>query len=409
MNAPPNGPLYRSDTNEQSTINQIGASYGGPAARFSQAVMMPAVVQSASTSPAMAIDVDCGHLPHFHDDIWARPPAAPVSRASQHMRQHHQSSTECDSPIDTRHGYNRYGHPERQQAAYPTQQTDQQMDYAPPHPAYSSPTAISSESPYYHHRQQNVPSAATRAAPVAAAQGQGVPIPSAPFANAGPPGVGVQFYPTPSQSSTYPSPLPHPYGYTCPYNPRQGGHASWVRMRNGVGCWSGLVSYRFLLPFLFFLPPILVYFFARLIFLIREFYDGGIPMLTTFPFYRANFTLHQHHSQYHIQIHCYYYYNSAYILLQSFIPISLAFLLALSFHFTFLLLVPPFFRFNRLPHMNYISTLGISFFFQSAICNHNTYFRPTNHFWYPTSQRNLALHKHHYWYITSEKNSYSFN
>ena len=247
MNAPPNGPLYNS-TNGHS---QIAASYGGPAARFlqqPQAVIMPAVVQSASTSPAMAIDVDCGHLPHFHDDIWARPPAAPVSRVSNQMRsqqQQQQSSTECDSPVDTRHGYNRYGHPEHHQAdtrMYATQETDQQMDYAPPHPAYSSPNVISSGSPYYHHRQEHVPSAATRAPPVAvnaAAQGQGhlrVPVPSAPFANAGPPGVGVQFYPTPSQSSSYPSPLPHPYGYTTPYNPRQGGHASWMRMRNGVGC-----------------------------------------------------------------------------------------------------------------------------------------------------------------------------
>lgn len=244
MNAPPNGPLYNSDA---STTNQITASYGGPTARFlqqSQAVMMPAVVQSASTSPAMAIDVDCGHLPHFHDDIWARPPAAPVSRVSQHVRsqQQQQPSTECNSPVDTRHGY-RYGHSEQQHAdtrMYPTQQTDQHMDYAPPHAAYSSPIVISSGSPYYDHRQQHVPSAAPRAAPVAvAAAAQGghvrVPVPSAPFANAGPPGVGVQFYPTPSQSSTYPSPLPHPYGYT-PYNPRQGGHASWVRMRNGVGC-----------------------------------------------------------------------------------------------------------------------------------------------------------------------------
>ena len=248
MNAPPRGPLYN-DTNGHSTINHVGASYGGPAARFlqqPQAVMIPAVVQSASTSPAMAIDVQCGHLPHFHDDIWARPPAAPVSRTSQQMRSQQEqqhSSTECDSPVYSRHDYNRYGHSEQQQAdtrVYPTQQTDEQMDYAPPHPAYSSPTVISSGSPYYHHRQEHVPSSATRAAPAAVtAEGQGpmrVPVPSAPFANAGPPGVGVQFYPTPSQSSTYPSTLPHPYGYTGPYNPRQGGHASWVRMRNGVGC-----------------------------------------------------------------------------------------------------------------------------------------------------------------------------
>jgi hypothetical protein len=244
MNAPPNGPLYNSDSNGQSTINHIAAAYGGPVARCFQP-MMPAVVQSASTSPAMAIDVDCGHLPHFHDDIWARPPAAPVSRVSQHMRsQQQQQLHDSDSPIDTRHGY-RYGHSEHQQTdtrMYQTQQTDQQMDYVPSHPAYSSPLAISSGSPYYHHRQQHVPSAASRAPPVvvtAATQGQGhvrVPVPSAPFANAGPPGVGVQFYPTPAQSSTYPSPLPHPYGYTYPYNHRQGGHASWVRMRNGVGC-----------------------------------------------------------------------------------------------------------------------------------------------------------------------------
>jgi hypothetical protein len=160
---------------------------------------------------------------------------------------------------------------------YTTQQTDQQMDYAPPHPAYSSPTVVSSGSPYYHHRQQHVPSAATRAAPVtvtAATQGQGqlrVPVPSAPFANAGPPGVGVQFYPTPSQSSSYLSPLPHPYGYTCPYNPRQGGHASWVRMRNGVGCWSGLLSYPYVVCFLFFYLVLYFAFPARL-----HFFDMSI-------------------------------------------------------------------------------------------------------------------------------------
>jgi len=227
MNAPPNGPLYNSEANGQSMVNHIAAPYGG-STRFFQQVMMPAVVHSASTSPALAIDVDCGHLPRFHDDVWARPPAAPVSRG------HVSTQSSRDSPVDTRHGYG-YGYSTEQQQqqadTYSTQQTDQQMDYAPSHPGYSSPVS----SGYY--------SAATGTAPatVPAQQQQQqqhvrIPVPSAPFANAGPPGVGVQFYPTPSQGSTYPPPLPHSYGYTYPYNPRQGGHASWVRMRSGVGC-----------------------------------------------------------------------------------------------------------------------------------------------------------------------------
>lgn len=413
MNAPPSGPLYN-DTN--STINHIGASYGGPAARFlqqPQTVMIPAVVQSASTSPAMAIDVDCGHLPHFHDDIWARPPAAPVSRVSQQIRsqqqEQQQSSTECDSPVYSRHDYNRYGHSEQQQVdtrVYPTQQTDERMDYPPPHPAYSSPTVISSGSPYYHHRQEHVPSATTRAAPVAvtaAVEGQGhmrVPVPSAPFANAGPPGVGVQFYPTPSQSSTYTSTLPHPYGYTCPYNPRQGGHASWVRMRNGVGCWSGLESYPFLLYFSFSsylglfcvsCPPAC------------EFYDGSIPMLTTFSFDRL-------------------------IIIHSIIYNPLLLLLQLSIH-TITIIHPHLIGISPL-HCHSISLLFFGFFpffgchiwtpfrrmayyffLQSAICSHNTLFSTLQIFFLVL---NIATQigitqTPLLWYITSEKISYSFD
>lgn len=245
MNAPPNGPLYNSDADRQNTgVNHINTAapqvhpYGGPAARFlqqPQLSMMPTVVQSASTSPAMAIDVDIeyGHLPHFHDDVWARPPAAPVSRVSQvssGQQRQHPSNRECDSPS---YGYG-YGYSTEQQQSdtrmYSTQQTDDQIDYTH---AYSSPVDdMSSRSPCYPHCQQHQhhPSAPQQQQHIR------VPVPPAPFANAGPPGVGAQFYPTPSQSSTYPPPLSHTYGYPYPHNPRQGGHASWVRMRNDVGC-----------------------------------------------------------------------------------------------------------------------------------------------------------------------------
>ncbi|KAF8798210.1 hypothetical protein BYT27DRAFT_7264816 [Phlegmacium glaucopus] len=264
MNAPPNGPLYDTEVNGHSTLNQITVapqthSYSGAAARFlqqPQVVMMPAVVQSASTSPAMAMgmeDVECGHLPYFHDDVWARPPAAPIVRVSQQLssqeQQQQQSGRECDR-IDT-YGYGYDYTTEQQQEdlpMYAAQQPDsQQMDYAPTRHVYpSSPvqetSSASSHSaapaPYYHrHRQHQHHPAGTASVTVSAQQEQHerVPVPSAPFANAGPPGVGVQFYPTPSQSSTYPPPLVHAYGYTYPHNPRQGGHASWVRMRNGVG------------------------------------------------------------------------------------------------------------------------------------------------------------------------------
>ena len=372
MNAPPNGPLYNSDANGH-TANHIAAPYGATA-RFlqqPQVAMMPAVVQSASTSPAMAIDVDCGHLPHFHDDVWARPPAAPVSRVSEHVST--QSSRECDSPIDTRHGYG-YGYSTEQQQAdtYPTQQTDHQMDYAPPHPAYSSPVdAMSSGSPYYHHRrQQHHPSAATRAAPVATPiptqqqqQHDRVPVPSAPFANAGPPGVGVQFYPTPSQSSTYPPPPSHPYGYTYPYNPRQGGHASWVRMRTGVGCWSGCyLAFPDLGPFFFFLHA-----FLDTMWILRR---GHliVPSYVNILHYFFHSTetdsepvvlfINLIHTKHTDTIHCYYYYHSAYILVQCFIPTSLAFSPS-HYHFiSSMQLIFFWVPFFRLPHWSpHLSTI----------------------------------------------------
>lgn len=269
MNAPPNGPLYNTEGNGHSTVNHITTapqvhSYGGAAARFLQqphVVMIPAVVQSASTSPAMAIgmeDVECGHLPHFHDDVWARPPAAPVARVSQQVSSQQQPGRECDSPVDTGYGYGYEYSTEQQQEdvpMYSTQQPDpQQMDYAPAHHMYSSSpvdgtssgSSASSHSaapaPYYHHQRQHQhhPSAPTSTVSVTVPEQREqhlrVPVPSATFANAGPPGVGVHFYPTPSQSSMYPPPLAHAYGYTYPHNPRQGGHASWLRMRNGVGC-----------------------------------------------------------------------------------------------------------------------------------------------------------------------------
>ena len=256
MNAPPNGPLYNSDA---SATNQITAapqvhSYAGPAARFLQQpqVLMPAVVQSASTSPAMAIgmhDVECGHLPHFHDDVWARPPAAPVARISQVSSQQ-QQGRECDSPINTGYGYG-YGYSTEPQQGdvpmYSTQQSDYQMDYAPAaHHMYTpspvddtssgSSTTSRSAAPYYPQRQPHHPSVPTGTASDTVTEDVRVPVPSAPFANAGPPGVGVQFYPTPLHSTTFPHPLAHAYGHTYPHNPRHGGHASWLRMRNGVGC-----------------------------------------------------------------------------------------------------------------------------------------------------------------------------
>lgn len=128
-------------------------------------------------------------------------------------------------------------------------------------------------------------------------------------------------------------------------------------------------------PLSFFSSSYLVSFFCFLlacIFLTCEFYDGGILMLTTFPFYRAKQTqnnlFYSSSTSFTVSytIHCYYYYNSAYILLQSFIPISLAFLLCI--------VIPFHSPFSVAIFEHYFDACRI--FFQSAICSHNTYFRP---------------------------------
>ncbi|KAF9007846.1 cyclin-domain-containing protein [Cyathus striatus] len=104
------------------------------------------VVQSASTSPHdLHINVTSHGLPHFHDNVWARPPVA--------------SSYSYNPPA-----------PQPLQQPHPQRQQQQQ----PSMPGYS-PQGFSES-----------------------------PVPAAPFANAGPPGV--HFYPTPVQtsSSVYP-------------------------------------------------------------------------------------------------------------------------------------------------------------------------------------------------------------
>lgn len=121
----------------------------------------PAVVQSASTSPHdVHMNVAPHALPHFHETMWTRPLGSTPAR---------------HAPVAT--------------------------TTLPPPPSYQQQQQFSKPRYEHHQSQQQTFSES--------------PIPSAPFANAGPPGV--HFYPTPVQRSTsvYPA---HQYQHQQHHN-----------------------------------------------------------------------------------------------------------------------------------------------------------------------------------------------
>jgi hypothetical protein len=157
-----------------------------------------------------------------------------------------------------------------------------------------------------------------------------------------------------------------------------------------------------------------VFFCSPAFFLTCEFYDGGIPMLTTFFPILPSQTDSEEQGVLLTSTSSSIIYNPLLLLLQlsthtiTIIHPHLIGISPLHCHFIslFYFWSPPF---SVATFEHYFDAWH--FFWQSpAICNHSTYFRPTNFlFWYSTSQRNLALHKHYYCYITSEKITYSFN
>ncbi|KAK7047205.1 hypothetical protein VNI00_006871 [Paramarasmius palmivorus] len=128
---------------------------------------LPANIQSASTSPNdahLTVPVPTA-LPHFNDTVWTRP-----------QTQHHHSH------------FPQYHQPQPRHA-----QQAQHLSYPPP--------ILAHEPPRYQYQPTQ-----TRLPPMDV-EGEdddhSPQVQSAPFANAGPPGVGAQFYPTPGPTQRY--------------------------------------------------------------------------------------------------------------------------------------------------------------------------------------------------------------
>jgi hypothetical protein len=167
------------------------------------------VVQSAATSPALLqssqTSASSGALPHFRDDVWARPPAPAYPTQPQEEEEDSDDDDEEEEEDDGMEAEDE----EDKQMSYtgPGAYTESPLTVhsrAPP-PTNSSPPSSKSSSTSTvmyaprtpplapaHHNYHQVPHAThnaqyDRTSPSAR-------IPSAPFANAGPPGVGVMFY-----------------------------------------------------------------------------------------------------------------------------------------------------------------------------------------------------------------------
>ncbi|KAF8168524.1 cyclin-domain-containing protein [Crassisporium funariophilum] len=305
MNGASSGALYNT-SNSNSTLqppqasqqqqqhSSSSASYAPPTRYLTHPHLaplpIPAVVQSASTSPAMTMGMDVGlpmnagrlhALPHFRDDVWARPAYSSSGSSSSLTQGGSTSGQGGEREYGVGYGYS--GQLGQGRTIYSAQaqqgqqqETEQQMDYEstsssvqqqqqqPQHGYASSPhtstqTQVATppiSATYHSHHSHSSHSSLSSSASTSSSSTTTTsrpPIPSAPFANAGPPGVGVQFYPTPVvQSSGYYDPAnahgngnaygnAYDYGYyghayPQPHNPRTGGHASWVRMRNGGDC-----------------------------------------------------------------------------------------------------------------------------------------------------------------------------
>ncbi|KAI3611449.1 hypothetical protein WG66_002010 [Moniliophthora roreri] len=140
---------------------------------------LPANIQSASTSPNdahLSVPVPTS-LPHFNDTVWTRSQPQPHQT---HSAQYHQ--------------------PQPRHAP----QT-QYLSYLPPPLLHNA----AHEPPRYQYQPTQTQQTRLPPMEVEVESGDGYasddssPVQSAPFANAGPPGVGAQFYPTPGPVQRY--------------------------------------------------------------------------------------------------------------------------------------------------------------------------------------------------------------
>lgn len=155
-----------------------------------------AAATMAQIPPASPASYGVCAVPHFRDDVWARPPLPP-----QALQQQNQLPSQ--SPNVCVMG------PGQIAGKWGRQSEEQVIDYSDS-PAVQSAThgAVHSSSPYRHrYASTNASSSSSHHGSAASSpyyhQRQNIhrqiaqDVPSAPFANAGPPGVGVQFYSTP--------------------------------------------------------------------------------------------------------------------------------------------------------------------------------------------------------------------
>jgi len=214
---------------------------------------LAAVVQSASASPASynvaASDVAASsvlpHLPHFRDDVWARTPL-PAQAIQQQTQVPCQSTSVCVTGSAGNKWFEGGRQKEEQVMDYSDSPAVQTTSSAAVHSAVhnsspyrhryastnvstsSSHPGSAASSPYYQQQQQNIRRQILQ------------DVPSAPFANAGPPGVGVQFYATPEVQQVHVQvPVQMPGVYNTPSYPNCSSSSSTENRSASTHFYSG--------------------------------------------------------------------------------------------------------------------------------------------------------------------------
>lgn len=169
------------------------------AALFTSCAQPPHAALTEQTSPALPLPAGSdviipGALPHFRDDVWAKPPLPAQNQDQAHAlvsgnAEWYEGQQQKEDQL--------MGYSESPLAQTTVHATDYGHRYASGNNATRPGSVVSS--PYYQHQTQRRISQ---------------DVPSAPFANAGPPGVGAQFYATPEVHQVQ---MQMPAGYNNAY------------------------------------------------------------------------------------------------------------------------------------------------------------------------------------------------
>jgi len=142
-----------------------------------------------------------GALPHFRDDVWAKPPLPAQNQDQAHVlvsgnAEWYEGQQQKEDQLM---GYS--GSPLPQTTVHATDALSYGHSYASGNHATRPGSVVSS--PYYQQQQHQTQRRISQ------------DVPSAPFANAGPPGVGAQFYATPEVHQVQ---MQMPAGYNNAYS-----------------------------------------------------------------------------------------------------------------------------------------------------------------------------------------------